>query len=118
MYFGHKMNCTENKQKYSSEFRVYSAPADAASETLEILVRLIPPSLEDNRSDLRRLLESVKQEHGIEIVSAEPSAVHSLPSAARDADWQLMCILTPEPGRGHKLIGFRQNDNLTSEDTL
>ena len=85
---------------------------------MEIFVRLVPPSLEDNRSDLRRLADSVKKEYGIEIVGAEPDAVRSLPAAARDADWQLYCVLAPEPDRGHKLIGFRNNASLKSEETL
>jgi hypothetical protein len=76
-------------------------------EEKEITVLLAPPSLEDNRSDLRRLTDAASEEFGIEIVSAMPEAIRKLPTVARSAGWQLTCVLAAEPERGDKLVGLR-----------
>ncbi len=48
-----------------------------------------PPTLKDNRSDLTRLLQALKKEHGLEGISVDFRLLRPLPFILREADWKV-----------------------------
>ena len=68
-------------------------------------VQLPKPTLKDPRSDLDRLLEELRKQHGIRNLTAEYGIVKSLASALREAVWEVTVtifnegkIIDVEPG--------------------
>ena len=52
-------------------------------------VELLPPTLEDNTSDLSRLLRGLKQRYNLRDVSVDFDVVKKLPRVLRKKDWQV-----------------------------
>jgi len=50
-------------------------------------VEMEPPTIKDNRSDLSRLLLSMKKLHGLESISVDSRLLKRLPFVLREADW-------------------------------
>jgi uncharacterized 2Fe-2S/4Fe-4S cluster protein (DUF4445 family) len=55
-----------------------------------------PPTLEDNASDLSRLLRALKQQHGISEVDIDCAILHTLPGLLREAEWSLTAALVQQ----------------------
>lgn len=66
---------------------------------MRIAVSLPPPSLEENRSDLSRLLQGLRKAHGVERVSVPLACLHDLPKSLRGSGWQVTAGLMDDPGR-------------------
>lgn len=59
------------------------------------------PTLNDQRSDLERVINALETTHGLRQLFAEPAAVRTLPPLARRAGWRLTTYV-----RGHEIVGF------------
>jgi uncharacterized 2Fe-2S/4Fe-4S cluster protein (DUF4445 family) len=74
-------------------------------------VEMEPPSSQDNRSDLSRLLLALRKQHGVEGVSVVPRLLHRLPFLLREADWKVTATLAETRMESHllesPLIGSR-----------
>jgi len=65
----------------------------------KLFVELPPPTLEDNISDLARLLRGLKQQYNLDNVSVDFSVVKKLAKILRDGDWKVtVTTLVPEVG--------------------
>jgi uncharacterized 2Fe-2S/4Fe-4S cluster protein (DUF4445 family) len=65
----------------------------------KLFVELPPPTLEDNTSDLARLLRGLKQQYNLDNVSVDFSVVKKLAKILRDGDWKItVTTLVPEVG--------------------
>jgi uncharacterized 2Fe-2S/4Fe-4S cluster protein (DUF4445 family) len=73
-------------------------------------VQLTPPTLEDNASDLTRLLNGLARQHGIEGVSADFRALMKLSRILRKSDWKVTVTLVLTK-KGYKLIHVESGDN-------
>lgn len=51
-------------------------------------VEMDPPSLQDNRSDLARLLLAMKKQHGLESISVDYRLLKKLPFILRESGWR------------------------------
>jgi uncharacterized 2Fe-2S/4Fe-4S cluster protein (DUF4445 family) len=56
-------------------------------------VELPPPSPEDNRNDLSRLLLGLKKAHGVDSISTDFRVIRKLPHLLRHADWKVTATL-------------------------
>jgi len=56
-------------------------------------VELPKPSLEDNVSDLSRLLRGLKQQHGLDSISVDFPVIRSLPHLLRESDFNLTATI-------------------------
>ena len=65
-------------------------------------IELPPPTLEDNASDLSRLLRSLKQQYGLSNMTVDFDVVRKLPQALRENDWKVTVttLVTAMKGRG------------------
>ncbi|MCX5910021.1 MAG: ASKHA domain-containing protein [Deltaproteobacteria bacterium] len=54
-----------------------------------------PPTIEDNRSDLSRLLQAIKKAEGLEDIEVGSWVLKQLPSVLRQANWQVTVTLGP-----------------------
>jgi uncharacterized 2Fe-2S/4Fe-4S cluster protein (DUF4445 family) len=73
-------------------------------------VELEPPTLEDNASDLTRLVNGLSKQHGIEGVSTDFRAIMKLSHLLRRSDWKVTVTLVLTK-KGHKLINVEPGDN-------
>jgi len=70
-------------------------------------VELPPPTLEDNASDLSRLLRGLRQRCNLSNISVDFEVVKKLPKALRDGDWKatvttLVTAVKPRAGDGRR----------------
>ena len=73
-------------------------------------VQLDPPSLNDNMSDLTRLLNGLARQHGIEGVSADFRMMMKMSRILREGDWKVTATLVLTK-KGYKLINVEPGDN-------
>lgn len=73
-------------------------------------VELVPPSLEDNVSDLTRLTTALAKQHGIEGISADFRVIRKLSRLLREADWKVTATLVLTR-KGYKLINIEPGDS-------
>ena len=73
-------------------------------------VRLAPPTLSDNVSDLTRLTSGLARQHGIEGVSADFRVIMKLSRILRESDWKVTVTLVLTK-KGYKLIDVEPGDN-------
>jgi uncharacterized 2Fe-2S/4Fe-4S cluster protein (DUF4445 family) len=59
----------------------------------KLYVDLPTPTLDDNRSDLTRLLTGLKSAHGVDSISADFRIVRELPQVLRKAGWKVTATL-------------------------
>lgn len=72
-------------------------------------VELTPPTLEDNVSDLTRLMTALAKQHGIEGISADFRVIRKLSRLLREADWKVTATLVLTR-KGYKLINVEAGD--------
>jgi uncharacterized 2Fe-2S/4Fe-4S cluster protein (DUF4445 family) len=72
-------------------------------------VKLEPPTLKDNVSDLTRLTMALSRQHGIEGISADFRVIMKLGRILRQADWKATVTLVLTK-KGHKLINVEPGD--------
>ncbi len=73
-------------------------------------VKLDPPTLKDNRSDLTRLINGLSRQHGIEGVSTDFRVIMKLSRVLRESDWMVTVTLVLTK-KGYKLINVEPGDN-------
>ena len=73
-------------------------------------VRLDPPTLKDNVSDLTRLINGLERQHGIEGVSADFRVIMKLSRILRESEWKVTATLVLTK-KGYKLIHVEPGDN-------
>ena len=72
-------------------------------------IELPPPTLDDNLSDLGRLMRELKNEHQLENISADYFLLRRLPHLLRDAEWRVTVTIVYNP-KGLKLIDVEAGD--------
>jgi uncharacterized 2Fe-2S/4Fe-4S cluster protein (DUF4445 family) len=68
--------------------------------TVKLSVGLTPPTLKDNVSDLTRFFAGLRQQHGIQDVTAPVSFVRALPGVLRESDWDVVATLVSDVSLG------------------
>lgn len=83
----------------------------------KLFVELPPPTLEDNASDLSRLLRGLKQQYNLDNISVDFGVVKKLSHVLRDGKWRVTATtLVPGPGtslngeQGQLLINIEPGD--------
>lgn len=59
-------------------------------------IKLTPPTLNDNTSDLSRLMRSLKKEYALETVTMDDTVLKSLPHVLRKSGWEATITVLPE----------------------
>jgi uncharacterized 2Fe-2S/4Fe-4S cluster protein (DUF4445 family) len=72
-------------------------------------VKLDPPSLDDNVSDLTRLVNAIHKEYGIKGISTDFRVIMKLSRLLRKADWKVTVTLVLTR-KGYKLINVEPGD--------
>jgi len=88
-------------------------------------VELPPPTLEDNTSDLSRLLRALKQHNNLSNMSVDFTVVQKLAEVLREGDWKatvttLVTAVKPRTGDKHRprLINIEPGDTRTKHYSL
>jgi uncharacterized 2Fe-2S/4Fe-4S cluster protein (DUF4445 family) len=72
-------------------------------------VEMVPPTKDDNVSDLTRLITAIKKQHDIKGVSTDFKLLMKMSQLLRDANWKVTVTLV-QTRRGYKLINAEQGD--------
>ena len=91
-----------------------SATASLDPLTQKIHLSLSAPDLADNRGDLERLLDSLRQRLNMEITGIGLSALRALPTALRDNDWSVTATVTLDH-RGAGIIAIEGGDTTARQ---
>jgi uncharacterized 2Fe-2S/4Fe-4S cluster protein (DUF4445 family) len=92
-----------------------------------LAVRLAPPTLQDNVSDLSRFVSGLRQQHDVENLSVDLRCLRRLPGVLRKSDWHVTATLMAGPardtvfwraGQGHPLNLVRVEAGDTSAHNL
>ncbi len=86
---------------YKAALHELASPAELAPDTRKIRLRLPPPSLLDQRSDLDRLCTTL----GVRYEQVDLAALRLLPAVLRTADWAVTGVLS-----GGRLIAVEVGD--------
>jgi uncharacterized 2Fe-2S/4Fe-4S cluster protein (DUF4445 family) len=85
----------------------------------KFFVELEPPTLDDNASDLSRLLRALKQQHSLENISIDFLLLQKLPRALREAKWKVTVTIVQtrmESQLGdHQMRGSRRPKMISVE---
>jgi uncharacterized 2Fe-2S/4Fe-4S cluster protein (DUF4445 family) len=74
------------------------------------LLRLSPPTLSDNASDLTRVAQALRRDHGIDSPDVPLQALQTLPDAVRGEDWLLTAIVIEPDECQARVVGFEPGD--------
>lgn len=85
--------------------RVRSAPA-----VTKRLLRLPPPSLTDNASDLTRVARTLRREHRVRNADVTLEALRALPAAAREGEWTVTATVAEPPDATPWVSAFDAGD--------
>ncbi|RLB71308.1 MAG: ferredoxin [Deltaproteobacteria bacterium] len=80
-------------------------------------IELPPPTLDDNLSDLGRLMRELKNEHQLDGVSADYFLLRRMPRLLRDADWKVTATVVYNP-KGLKLIDIEAGDTRAANYSI
>ena len=72
-------------------------------------LELPPPTLDDNLSDLGRLMRELKSQHELDNISSDYFLLRRLPRLLRESDWKVTATLVYNP-KGLKLIDVEAGD--------
>ena len=84
----------------------------------KLYVELPLPTLDDNSSDLTRLLRAIKQQHGLENILVEFSVVEKMAAVLRDAHWKVTATLLQENGCAIRMIKIEPGDTRIKNCSL
>ncbi|MDD4923701.1 MAG: ASKHA domain-containing protein [Dehalococcoidales bacterium] len=81
-------------------------------------LELTPPAMEDNTSDLSRLLKGLKQQSGYDKVSVDSDILYELADILRKDDWSVTVTLLEDSNNSFKLINIEPGDTRAKNYTL
>ena len=95
-------------ERRASEFDSAAVAAEWELNPLGMRVPLVlnRPTLEENKSDLSRLLQGLKKSCGISGVAASVSCIKDLPKILRQRDWAVTATLMTDPGQSFGMSGI------------
>ncbi len=76
----------------------------------KLYLELSPPTMEDNSSDLSRLLRGIRQQYGFKDVSVEFNVVEKLADTLRQADWKVTASLFADECSCCRLVNIESGD--------
>ena len=76
----------------------------------KLYLELTAPTLEDNISDLSRLLRSIKQQYKIDNISVDFDFLPELAQKLRSGNWQVTATILLEDNSGYKIINIEPGD--------
>jgi uncharacterized 2Fe-2S/4Fe-4S cluster protein (DUF4445 family) len=84
----------------------------------KVYLELVPPGMQDNTSDLSRLLKSLKHQCGFENVSVDPGILYELADILRKEDWNITITLLEDIDGSFKLIRIEPGDTRAANYAL
>ncbi|MEJ5251590.1 MAG: DUF4445 domain-containing protein [Chthonomonadetes bacterium] len=89
-------------------------PVELEPAVRRLPIDLPPPSTSDERSDLRRLLDALREQHGIvlEVEQVPLMVVRQIPQALREGDFRVFAVLfhDPEHPAETRLLAVQSDD--------
>jgi len=76
----------------------------------KLLVKLTPPTMKDNSSDLSRLLRGLKQLCGKNSITVDMAVVKKMAAVLREGEWTVTASLLRDDEAGLKLINIEPGD--------
>ena len=84
----------------------------------KVLVRVDPPSLDDNTTDFERFTRDLRRQHGIENVTTTLGVLRSTAGILRQGDWTVIAVLEDgtwtDDSRGPRLVDLVPQTHVTN----
>jgi uncharacterized 2Fe-2S/4Fe-4S cluster protein (DUF4445 family) len=106
----------DREEKFSSDALATGWQFDPPLK--KIYLELPPPSLQDNTSDLSRLLKGMKQQCGLNNVSVDFDILYGLADILREGNWNVTVTLLADFNGSFKLIRIEPGDTRTKNYSL
>jgi len=84
----------------------------------KLYLELPPPTMEDNSSDLSRLLKGIQQQYGFNNVSVEFNVAEKLANILRQAEWKVTASLLTDERSLYRLVNLESGDRRSSHYSL
>jgi uncharacterized 2Fe-2S/4Fe-4S cluster protein (DUF4445 family) len=84
----------------------------------KVFLKLTPPDMQDNTSDLTRLLKSLKQRYGLDKVSVDSGILYELSDTLRKENWNVTATLLEDIDCSLKLIRIESGDTRAANYML
>ncbi len=84
----------------------------------KLYLELPPPTMEDNSSDLSRLLRGIRQQYGLDGVSADYYVVDKLANTLRQADWKVTASVFTDEKSFCRLVNIEGGDGRSKHFSL
>ncbi len=84
----------------------------------KLYLELPPPTLEDNASDLSRLLRGLRQQYCLENISVDFEVVIGLAKVLRSAGWRVTATILSDGDSGIRLINVEPGDTMARSYSL
>ena len=84
----------------------------------KVYLELAPPGMQDNTSDLARLLKSLKQQYGFDNVSVDSNILYELADILRKDDWNVSVTLLEDIDCSFRLTRIEPGDTRAANYAL
>ena len=84
----------------------------------KLFLELPPPTLQDNTSDLSRLLKGLKQQYGLDNIVVDFDILHKLSDTLREGQWNVTIALLTDIDSGYRLINIEPGDTRARNYSL
>ncbi|MCL0094385.1 ASKHA domain-containing protein [Dehalococcoidales bacterium] len=109
----------ERKELAGEQLEAFASGWRFAPPLSKLFLELPPPTLDDNISDLSRLLRGLKQEYNLDNLSVDFSLVKKLAKVLRDGDWKVtVTTLVSEMKGKRRLINIEPGDTRSKHYSL
>jgi len=84
----------------------------------KLYLELPPPTMEDNSSDLSRLLRGLRQQYSLEDISVDLYVVEKLANTLRQADWKITASVLTDERYFCRLVNIEAGDSRSRHYSL
>ncbi|MCX8042457.1 MAG: ASKHA domain-containing protein, partial [Thermodesulfobacteriaceae bacterium] len=83
---------------------------DSTPYVVKKYLELTKPTIENNMSDLQRIIQALKKEYDYETLEVDFKSIKYIPDTLRKSDWKITVLLQEKEGYIPKIIGVEEGD--------
>lgn len=83
---------------------------DSSPFVVKKYIELSKPSIENNMSDLQRIIQALKKTYDYDHIEVDFKAIKYIPNTLRESDWKITVLLQEKENNPPKIIGLEAGD--------
>lgn len=84
---------------------------DSTPYVVKKYLELTRPNIENNMSDLQRIIQALKKEYSYESLEVDFKSIKYIPDTLRRSDWKVTVLIQEKEGYVPKIIGIEEGDS-------